>query len=122
MAMNKREKAHLEEVERACAEKVEALEARLALRFTGPVEEDVLPPDDMSLNVGFTFNLYRREVAASCSSCISHSTHSSTETTTQRSISMFSTELLALKALRHAVELDCAKTLRQIDLKIEATK
>jgi hypothetical protein len=111
--MNKKEQAYIEE-----------LHTRLALRWTGPVEKDVPPPIWKpgvfnELLKGFTFNSYSLAVNESCSSSIHHSTHDSTKTTTQGAIHMFSSRMLALKAMRHQVEKECASRLRQIDKMIE---
>ena len=57
-----------------------------------------------------------------CSSAGNHSTYRTDKTTTQRPIPLYSTEELALRALRRAVEKDCMKRLRKVDQMIEAHK
>jgi len=114
MAMNKKEKAY-----------VEKLETLAALRHTDGAEKDVLPPlvsFSDELTKGYTFNSYAKRVDESCSSFMSHSKNGNTKTTSKGSISMFSTETLAYKAMRKELELRCAKELRAIDLLTEAAK
>jgi len=115
MAMNKKDQAALE-----------AALTEAALRRTSPVEPDVPPPGVGSsvgaLSKGFlplaeTSEHARVEIA--CSSSVYHGTRSQTKTDTQGSRSLYSTRLLALKALRYKVESECARRLRRIDKQIE---
>jgi len=112
MAMNKKEKKELED-----------LKTKLALRFTEPVERDLMPPntsDDFRKIVnGYSYNAYNLRIGKSCSSSIYHNRHGWDETTAQEPIEQYSTKLLALKAMRNEVELQSAKKLREIDLMIE---
>lgn len=95
-----------------------------ALRFTEPVEPDVMPPEgrygDKGLSKGWTFNAYSQTVDVGCSSSVSHAIGRTDKTTSQRAIRLYSSKLLALKALRHEVELKCASQLAAIDRQIAA--
>ncbi len=113
--MNKKE---LAEVERL---KTELLEAK-ALRFTDLITPDVDPPDAMSdgLAVGFVFNSYGRRIEPACSSSCWHAVGRQDKTTSQMPIQMYSTRLLAMKAMRAELEREYARELAQIDRQIEA--
>lgn len=58
-------------------------------------------------------------VEPACSSEISHGFGSNDETRSQGGMALYSTRMLALRALRNAVEMDCAKRLLDIDERIE---
>jgi hypothetical protein len=58
-------------------------------------------------------------IEKSCSSNTSHALGNTQKTTTQRSIWLYSSRLLALKGLRNQVESACASKLRSIDRMIE---
>ncbi len=111
MAMNKKEREQLER----------ALTAS-ALRATSRVLPDVRPPAGSGMSVGW---LYGGESGSSpgvdvaCSSSVFHGYGSIDRTNSQGCRALYSTKLLALKALRHEVELDCARRLRKIDIMIE---
>ena len=111
MAMNKAEKALVEE-----------LKTQAALRWTTPVSPDVPPPDGEGLRKGFLFNEYLGgpRVDKACSSSVHHSFGIDDKTTSQGSRHLYSTRLRALRALRYEVEKQCAKMLRQIDAQVEA--
>lgn len=117
MAMTKKEKLAFEAALTACA-----------LRMTTEVLPDVSPPDCKSDPSGKLTNGwlpvgeegYRPRVEQACSSCTSHGTGRWDKTTTQGSRHLFSTKLKALRALRHYIEMQCAKSLRRIDVWIEA--
>ena len=106
MAMNKKENAY-----------VEKLEMELALRWTAPVEKDVeIPKTSKVIVSGFSHTSTR--VTESCSSTLSHSTSSTTRANSKDPIKQFSSRLLALKSLRHSIELESAKRLFVIDKQI----
>lgn len=125
MAMTKKEREH-----------VAALETELrtlaALRWTEPVARDVPPPangGNGGYSVGFQTNQYRLGTDAvypAWSSSVSHGEgappdrSAASRTGSQGSRSMYSTRLLALKALRHEVELEAAERLAEIDQRIAA--
>lgn len=109
MAMNKKEKQEMEELKIKCS-----------LRFTDPVEKDVDIPDDYDTIVnGYGFNSYSMRIHKSCSSSIYHNNHEWDKTSSQQPIKQYSTELLALKAMRNKVENECAEKLRKIDVMIK---
>ncbi len=118
MAMNKKEIAELDRL------KTELRIAR-AFRFTDGVKPDVMPPTSFSeLRKGFLFNAYLNEhsfghVDVACTCSIYHAFGRNDKTTTQQSRSLYSTRLLALKAMRHEMELKCARLLSVIDYSIE---
>lgn len=107
MAMNKKEQKELEDA------KITA-----ALRWTAPVEPDIRIPEK-GLTKGFLFNVYSREVVVACSSPVSHSYGRDDVTRSQNPRELYSTRLLALKALRHECEKQFAEILRSIDKRIE---
>lgn len=116
MAMNKKEQAEMENIRN------EMRKAR-ALRFTDKVYQDVLPPSHNEgygkLNTGFVFNSHNCSIDIACSSSFSHGKGQANKTTSQQAISMFSSRLLALKAMRNEIEQECAKKLAKIDGYIE---
>jgi hypothetical protein len=59
-------------------------------------------------------------VEPACSSSVYHGFGNATKTTSQGARHLFSSRLLALRALRNDVEDDCAKRLRFVDRMIEA--
>lgn len=113
--MNKQEQKAFEDLE-------QELRLAKALRFTEPVSKDVAPPPYRSadlLRKGFLFNAYSPRVEPACTSSGSHSFGRDDVTTTQQPVSLYSTRLRALRALRNAVEIECAKKLATIDKWIE---
>ena len=113
MAMTKKEK-----------DAYEAALTAAALRTTADVKTDVTPPagSDAELSKGWavvaeTSEYARVEVA--CSSSIYHSIGKQDKTDSQRPKHLYSTKLLALKALRRAVEKRAAEQLRRVDRMIE---
>lgn len=114
----------MSKAERARREQ-EADEARIraALRWTDPAPPpDVLPPEqvgDRFLSTGFTFNAYTNSIDVACSGPVSHAVGRTDTTTTQGGKRLYATRLLALRALRNAVERICAERLAAIDRQIE---
>jgi hypothetical protein len=110
--MNKKEAAYV------CSLRNE-LERVKALRWTDPVEPDVLPPTEWGVTqLGRVY--YADRVKEACSTATTHGT--GTKINAQGPIPLYSTQLLALKALRYSVELDCAEKLQRIDLAIREVK
>jgi hypothetical protein len=99
MALNKKEKGFIDKL-------VKELEIQSALRWTEEVNPDIMPPKGGELLKGFSFNAYSMRVSESCAS-------------SQGSKPLYSSILLALKAMRYAVERKCAAELRTIDKMIE---
>lgn len=119
MAMNEKERTEFDAAKKA------VVVAR-ALNWSEPVARDLLPNNAVVGEVcGFTFNAYNGEVLYALSGTVSHATSRDDfpkRTSTQRGIAMFSTKLLALKAMRHEVEKECAEKLAKIDMQIQAEK
>lgn len=114
MAMNKKE-------QQAFAEMQQQVALAKALRWTEPVQPDVMPPTGNELRKGFLFNSYigGPRVDKACTSAVHHAFGQNDKTTTQQARCLYSTRLLALKALRHELELKCAAILLGIDQQID---
>ncbi len=100
------------------------LDAAIASAFhrTEPVERDVLPPKELdSLSLGWNFigSIEYGRVEKACSNGVSHGTGWE-KVSSQGTLRLFSTKILALKAMRHSVECYCARKLAEIDIQIEA--
>ena len=92
-----------------------------ALRWTDEVLPDVSIPNSFdSLSVGWLPAYDRVEPA--CSSSVFHALGRTDKTTSQQPKKLYSTKLLALKALRHEMELRCAEELARVDTKIAKEK
>ena len=91
-----------------------------ALRWTARVAPDVAPPESGGLSKGFLPNAYSVRVEPACSSSVSHAFGRDDRTTSQGARWLFSTKVLALKAMRHEVEMEAAKKLHAIDELIAA--
>lgn len=82
------------------------------------VERDLNPPDGYGeLTRGWDFNSHTQQVYKACSSAVSHG-HGWEKTNSQRPVRLFSTEILAMKALRNAVYAEMVRRLADIDMKI----
>lgn len=90
-----------------------------ALRWTSPVAPDIPPPQHGNLTKGWLFNEHSSRVSRACSSAVHHNPWTDTETNTQGARALYSTELLALKAMRHAKEKRFAEELADLDERIE---
>ena len=94
-----------------------------ALRWTEKVEPDVpIPASYSDLAVGYVGlggSSDSARVEPSCSSSINHAWGRQDKTDSQRPIRQHSTRLRALRALRHEVEIACARRLLQIAEMIE---
>jgi hypothetical protein len=114
MSMIKKEKEH-----------VEILETKLALHFTNKVLPDLPPPQfgngGADLVNGWSFNLHSKRAYKSCSSSIYHGDGWG-QTRSSQPIHQYSTEELALRALRNELENEYASQLRNIDKRIEELK
>lgn len=92
-----------------------------ALRWTQVVETDVAIPGSYStLAKGWLFNTHYLIAERSCSSSVYHAYGRDDKTTSQNPRRLYSTQLLALKACRNAVELESAKRLATLDAAIAA--
>ena len=114
--MNKKEKALMEEYATVAA-----------LRWSDPVEPDVMPPESLAGGVVTGFmpiaqSSDRPRVEHACSSAHSHgvSYEPISKPNSPRSRALYSTRLMALRQLRHAVAQECARRLWAIDRQIES--
>lgn len=94
-----------------------------AFHRTRPVEPDVGIPKTGFVR-GFTYNAHTRKVYHSISTMNYHSFNElaygqCAETTSQGPIRQYSSKLLAARALRWAVEQDCAVRLAEVDRLIQ---
>lgn len=101
------------------AEQARESRIRAALHWTeeapGP---DVQPPPQekwSELATGHMFNAYTLRVDVACTSRVSHAIGRTDKADSQRPMQLYSTRLLALHALRNAVERECAEKLAKID-------
>lgn len=94
-----------------------------ALRWTGPVAPDLPVPKSFEKTSGWHFNDHNKSVMQMWSESIAHGygvERNRTISGRQGGKALYSTELLALKALRHAVECEAAAALVRIDDAIAA--
>ena len=127
MAMNKKEQAAMKEA-------IDRADLLAALRWTDPVNKDIPAPlysfkssDGKRYTEGWDFNAYSKKVYQAWSECVAHGTgpypvDNKNRHGSQNAISLFSTKLLALKAMRHSVERQAAADLMAIDRLIEKEK
>ena len=121
MAMTKKEQAEMQ----AAIDRADTL---AALRWTSPVQRDVdLPKDGYS--EGWDYNSHSRIVFRGWSCRVSHGKGPAPTPETRRTVSgiqgarrLYSTEALALAAMRHDIELKAAADLLKIDRQIAATQ
>ena len=116
MAMNKKEQAEM----KAAIDRADLL---AALRWTAPVAFDVPPLKDGTYSEGWTFNTYTKTVVPGWSTSVRHGSGPAPDgnkycSGSQNAQWMYSTEALALAAMRHELELSAAKTLMDIDRRL----
>ena len=117
MAMTKKEKAAFD----ALLLRAETL---AALRWTGPVLQDVMPPSDGGYSEGWDYNAYSKEVWFGWSDCVSQGKGSAPKdgkhpyVGSQQSRRMFSMKTAALRSMRHDLEKMAASDLLKIDRQI----
>lgn len=121
MAMTKKEKAEYQ----AALERCETL---AALRWTDPVERDVPAPKIESpygtYSEGWDYNAHSQRVWLGWSGTISHGEGTAPDSGIyknggrQNPTAMFSTKALALRAMRHEIEMMSAEKLLKIDRQI----
>ena len=116
MGMNKKELAEMESL------RVELLRAK-SFRLTDKVERD-LPPPPFSrdgLTKGWDYNAHSLAANKHCSSSM-YNGSGWEKTTSQQPRSLFSTELLALRAMRYHVEQEAMTRLAAVDALIAAAQ
>lgn len=89
-----------------------------ALHHTQEVEPDLHPVDHETLVKGYV--ICGKQIEKGCTTTSSHSKRTNEYTTSQKGISLYSTRLRALKAMRQGLEMEFAKQLHSIDLDIQA--
>lgn len=113
MAMNKKEQAEFDKL------KFDLASAR-ALSWTSKVLPDLPPPKGFGeLTKGWMYRVHSASVVPACSSSIGHDIGRNGRTTSQQPIALYSTKLLALKALRYELEVIAAANLANLDFQIE---
>lgn len=113
MAMNKKEQAEFDKL------KFDLASAK-ALSWTSKVFPDLMPPKGFGeLSKGWMYRVHSQSVVPACSSSIGHDIGRDDRTTSQQPKALYSTKLLALRALRHEAEVIAAVTLANIDYQIE---
>lgn len=122
MAMNKREQAAMEELETK-------LRLAMAFRRTERVEPDVPVPNYGEQTSGWQYNTYRGIVVRAGSKPNSHwlgmncdDTAPTAMSWSQLGIPVYSTKLLALKAMRYEVESRAEREMESIDRDIQAER
>jgi len=113
MAMTKKERPAMDRAETLAA-----------LRWTSPVQRDVDIPKD-GYSQGWDYNAFTQKVFTGWSSAVSHGTGAapgagSFKTGSQQPQRYYSTEALALAAMRHEIEQKAAADLLKIDRQIAA--
>lgn len=121
--MNKTDQRKLDALQEEIAALKDAVLVAKALRFTEPCEPDVAIPEPCGdLKKGWAFNEwsnhYDGEVAIACTTSSAHAFRSDTRSTTKGERPLYSTKLLALRGLRHALENIFANKLANIDRQI----
>lgn len=115
MAMNKKEKAYVEDLE------CQLLLLRSMTIVSRKVKPDLPPPNyDQGFNAlvkGWSFNKYNHVVEKTCSSMVHHG-KGWEKTSSQNPIHQYSSKVLALKSLRYEVEQDFYKDMAKIDKRI----
>ena len=115
MAITKKERAEFD----AAILKASTL---AALRWTSPVEPDLMPPTVWKEVVtGWLYNSYNSCIYQTWSTTINHGSgdYSEGAYASQKSVKQYSTRILALKALRYDTELKNARELLRIDKMID---
>ena len=115
MAMTKKERAEFDAA-------IVRAETIAALRWTAPVVPDVPIPEWDKVSTGFSQNAYSVTVVPAWSRSNSHGfgEYGPGKSGSQQGRRLYSTELLAWKAMRAELEMRMARELMHIDRKIKA--
>ena len=122
MAMTKKEQAAMQAAMRAAIDRADTL---AALRWTGPVERDVGVPLQ-GYSEGWDYNAHSICVWLGWSNSVAHGTGPAPtgsdrfRSGSQGSRRMFSTQAMALAAMRHEMEQRAAAALLKVDREIAA--
>lgn len=113
MAMNKKEQAEFDRL------KFELASAK-ALSWTSKVLPDLPPPKGFGeLTKGWMYRVHSASVVPACSSSTAHNIGQDYKTISQQPKALYSTKLLALRALRYELEVIAATNLAHVDFQIE---
>lgn len=125
MAMTKKEREAMDAL-------IERVELVAALRWTEGVEKDVPAPQPgehgTRYTEGWDFNVYSKEIWRYWSTSVSHGKGDAPKSGerytsgSQNGRRLYSSELLAAKALRHALEKEAAAKLLDVDRRIAQLK
>jgi hypothetical protein len=124
MAMTKKDQAEMKAAQEALKVAINRADTLAALRWTAPVRRDVDVPKD-GYSEGWDYNAWTRDVFIGWSTNISHGTGPAPEVGKHRSGAQqprryYSTQALALAAMRHEIEQKAAADLLKIDRQIAA--
>jgi hypothetical protein len=124
MAMTRKEQAAIQAAQAAMQDALDRVETFAALRWTNPVQRDVGIPKG-GYSQGWDYNAWTKTVFTGWSCAVSHGTGPAPEAGAYRSgiqgsRRYYSTEALALAAMRHEIELKTAADLLKIDRQIAA--
>ena len=122
MAMNKKEKAEFESLQKDLEFNVQLIKT-LGNLVGEKIQPDIPHPEagelGFRLTKGWLYNLHTGSVDKVCSSCISHSYGRDDKTTTQQPKNLYSTKELAMKAMRYEKVQKFIKELVALDKRIE---
>ena len=124
MTMTKKERTEMQAAKTEMQAAINRAEALAALRWTAPVRPDLDVPEN-GYSKGWDYNSYSQCVFTSWSGRVSHGTgpaptEENYRTGTQGARRLYSTQALALAAMRHEIELKAAADLLKIDRQIAA--
>ena len=122
--MTKKDQAEMQAAQAAMKAAIDRADTLAALRWTAPVRRDVGVPKD-GYSEGWDYNAWTREVFTGWSGTVSHGKGPAPEAGEHRSGSQqprryYSTQALALAAMRHEIEQKAAADLLKIDRQIAA--
>ena len=122
--MTKKDQAEMQAAQAAMQVAIDRADTLAALRWTAPVRRDVDVPKD-GYSEGWDYNAWTREVFIGWSTTVLHGTGPAPEvgkhrSGTQQPRRYYSTQALALAAMRYEIEQKAAADLLKIDRKIAA--
>ena len=130
MAMTKKESAEMQAAKAEMQAAIDRADTLAALRWTAPVQRDVdVPMNGYSEGWDYNTNTYSGIVFRGWSSSVSHGKGPAPTPGAIRTVSasqdarrLYSTEALALAAMRHEIEQKAAAKLLKIDRQIAAAQ
>jgi len=92
-----------------------------AWKLTDPVTPDIpVPAWEEGIKNGYLYNTYSLRIEKACTNSINHNYGGWDKTTTQQPRELYSTPVLALRAMRYEIERVCLEKLAKVDAMIEA--